>query len=211
MIKSRRYLNAVAGTILSGGLAWGASMMFLSTPHNGISIILLTLSIVGIIWAFTLHRSINTRGRKMIFYFGIGLIVIGAVMVITQLDFHRELASPNSTDNLISIRENGQSLISDINEFVADRNLTKPPVKSSLESDSFEDWKKSIEYSRQTDHLFVYKFRQRVVNFGYEMRKAEIISEDDLNHLLWVVQAETPVIQWALTTLEEYVSRIEVE
>jgi hypothetical protein len=85
--KSHSYLIAITGTILSLGLGLGVSMILPSTTHNGISIIILTLTTVGIIWAFILRRKLSIGGRKMIFYLGISFLVIGFGLIVSQLNF----------------------------------------------------------------------------------------------------------------------------
>lgn len=98
LLKSHPFINLVALTILTIGLSLGLQMIPPSTPHNGISIIILTLviAIPFYIWDFALYKqqkAPGTRilpqkgGAKMIFIFGVIFIVIGFVMVITQLDF----------------------------------------------------------------------------------------------------------------------------
>ena len=72
-------------------------MMLPSTPHNGISIVILTLVIVVIIWAFAIRSKTRTRGKKMIFYFGIGFLIIGFFLIISQLDLHKEVTPTITT------------------------------------------------------------------------------------------------------------------
>ena len=86
-----RNLYPILGTVLSIGIGVGAQMILPSTPHNGVSIIALTIAVVAIIWALSLRRTrLKRGGSKMIFYLGIGFILVGCVFVATQLDFHAE-------------------------------------------------------------------------------------------------------------------------
>ena len=88
----KRNLYPILGTILSIGIGVGAQMILPSTPHNGISIIILTIAVVAIIWGLSLQRTRLKKGgrSKMIFYLGIGFIVAGCVFIATQLDFRME-------------------------------------------------------------------------------------------------------------------------
>jgi hypothetical protein len=75
-------------------------MILPSTPHNGISIIILTIAIVVIIWVLNLrHKRLKKKGvSRMFFYLGIAFIIAGCVFVVTQLDFRIESQS-NTTSN----------------------------------------------------------------------------------------------------------------
>jgi hypothetical protein len=85
----KQNLYAILGTVLSIGVGVGAQMILPSTPHNGISIIILTIALVAIIWALSLrHKRLKKKGgSKIMFYLGIACIIVGCVFVITQLDF----------------------------------------------------------------------------------------------------------------------------
>ena len=74
-------------------------------PHNGISIIILTLAIIVglLIWDYVLYRKLGEsvfpkRGyKRVIFMLGLILIVSGFIMVITQLNFKSEVQTPTKT------------------------------------------------------------------------------------------------------------------
>jgi hypothetical protein len=61
-----------------------------STHHNGVSLIVLGITIAGVIWALSLPKK---QGGNKMFYLGIALIVIGCAFVIARLDFRVEAQS----------------------------------------------------------------------------------------------------------------------
>jgi LPXTG-motif cell wall-anchored protein len=105
------YLKGVAGTIGSGLLFWGVSMILPSTHHNGISLIILGIAIAGIFWALSLRR--KKGGSNMIFYLGIAFIIVGCVVVITQLDFHTESQSNIKTTVRCCVLGNTYQVVAD--------------------------------------------------------------------------------------------------
>jgi hypothetical protein len=90
IIKLHPKISAFTGTILSGCIFWGASMILPSTPHNGISIIILALATVFLIWELVFFKHLQQKRRvKMIFGIGTALILIGIVLVATQLNYRQ--------------------------------------------------------------------------------------------------------------------------
>jgi len=145
------------------------------------------------------------KWRKMLIALGIIMIVGGTTLVTSQFYSHKV----QSQADLGFIKEQGHSLLSEISQFVADRNLSSPLV-TDIGGTPEENMQKSRDYGRATDNLFITRYRLRYVDIAYGLKKAEIISEEELSHMLWFVQAQYPSIQWAIDALEKYLSRIEV-
>jgi hypothetical protein len=87
LFKSHTWLKGIAGTIGAGLVFWGLSMILPPTYHNGISLIILGIAVVGILWALSLRHKV---GNKRVFYLVIACIVVGCVFIATQLDFRSE-------------------------------------------------------------------------------------------------------------------------
>jgi len=92
----RSIIIFIASAIITGGIWWGLAMLLPSTPHNGISIIVISVVVGVILFILAYIQTKRPRqsklprgGRgKMVFIFGIIFIVAGLLMEITQLDFH---------------------------------------------------------------------------------------------------------------------------
>jgi hypothetical protein len=107
LFKSHPVINLIALTILTLGFGWGLSMIIPSTPHNGFSIIIITLviAIPFFIWDYIIYRKIelnvlpNKGVKRMIFILGIIFIVVGFALVITQLNFKTEAQATVKTQS----------------------------------------------------------------------------------------------------------------
>lgn len=176
MVKSQPYLKAIAWTILSAGLAWGVSMILPSTTHNGYSIIILTLIVVIVIWALIFRKKMNTRGGKMIFYFGIALSVIGFALISSQLDFHNE-------QNKSEIQIQTDTLITDITAY----SKTVPPMPMPTYSDDpaerdrlWSEYTQNItDYYSKINSDFFNKFNTRIANTMIKLHDFHIITDDE--------------------------------
>ncbi len=108
IIKSHDFVVSIIVFVCTIGIGWGISMILPSTLHNGISIIILTLTMIIplIIWDLLLIKNKReiflrkARRSRMIFIIGIAFIVIGFVMVITQLNFESEIQPTNTTNSI---------------------------------------------------------------------------------------------------------------
>ena len=141
-----------------------AQMLLPSTVHNGWSIIILTVAIIVIIWAFTLYN--RKRGRRMIFYGGIFLIALGMVTVITQLDFKGESIAPQD----IKAEEQSQSVFP----------IFSVPNQSQTQNIVFSYGNNSFPFT--VEELLSARRKFFVTN-GYEPFKAYIVSENSSNNL----------------------------
>jgi hypothetical protein len=98
LFKSHPVVNLVALFILALGLGVGVPMMITSTPHNGLSIVILTLTLVALflLYDYVVYKKLGRNAipkrwyRLMVFYIGIACIISGFVIVITQMNFKSE-------------------------------------------------------------------------------------------------------------------------
>jgi hypothetical protein len=95
LLKSHPFIISIPLTILPLGIGWGLSMLLPSTVHNGISIIVLTIVVMApfLVWDYTLFKKLGSKafpkkgGKKVIFYVGVLLLIVGSAMILTQMNF----------------------------------------------------------------------------------------------------------------------------
>jgi hypothetical protein len=166
--------------------------------------------IAFIIWLlFPILKRLNLKQikrRKMITAFGILFIIIGVGMVLLG-QLNHKVQSSTTTQTTASISQN---LIKEINDFLADRNLNRPKVSTSIQTqdDLYKSWQQSVAYSDETNYIFTTTYRQRVIDLAYQFNRLGIITQDELKELEWFVQPDYPSTDWALQDLEKFNSRL---
>ena len=102
-----------------------------------------------------------------------------------------------------------ESLMTDILRFIDQRNDQYPDMPTTTEESVLDTWfQEKLEHRETTESLFTKYYYQEVIQLGYELRRLEVITDDELKHLCWMAHPEHPVVGWVLDALEEYGERL---
>jgi hypothetical protein len=128
--------------LLPIGLGWGLPMMLPATPHNGICIIILTISatvllvILEIVWY---KRHILTKRNKMISASVASLFAIVFIIIITQLDFQGNKKTEGRNQTAIATGNNSPAANQFGNGNVLTQNSPNSPVYYGVIDKTRED------------------------------------------------------------------------
>lgn len=75
-----------------------------------------------------------------------------------------------------------ESLLSEINQFNADRDLSQPSIGTN--DDSFQ---KQKEYRAVTSNLFITRYKQRLLDITHTLYTNQIITAGELNTYYWLI------------------------
>lgn len=178
LFKTHLVVNLIALFVLALGLGVGLPMMIISTPHNGLSVVILTLTIVIalLIYDYILYKKLGRdalpkrRVRQAMFYLGIAFVVAGFTIVITQMNFKSETQTQASTQP--SIATSAQAPITPVFPIFVVPKQTQYLVFSYGNS-SF----------RFTVEELLSGGRKFFIANNYEPFKAYIVSENSSNNL----------------------------
>jgi|GEM_PF-6288018 len=130
----------------------------------------------------------------------IGLMFsVGSGLTITHFDWQHE--------NTVELDNTAKDLLGEITVFVADRAILHP--RPTAQWKSTDEWyQKSVEYSMETDNLFTHRFSQRISDLAFKLRRANIITQAELESLNWSNNPRFPNIDFLFGFLRDYCSRI---
>lgn len=131
-------------------------------------------------------------------------IILGIILTINN----------KKHENVDELRATTNNLITEIIHFIAQSSSSSIPMptlrgsKDSVEKILHEHWQQQVNASKLKDSMFTNNFHKKIVDVAYKFRQMDIISDDELKHILWVSQAEHPTIEWTLDALEKYNARL---
>jgi hypothetical protein len=126
----------------------------------------------------------------------------------------REVKDVKKENDIKQLHMTATKLIDDITHFLSQSSLyTTPPLPSTgqPEIDRKMDWERfqqNVTATKLRDSEFLNRFHQRIIDVAYKYHELGIISDQELQHLLWISQPGNLVIEWTLDALEKYNARI---
>lgn len=101
------------------------------------------------------------------------------------------------------------ALISEISQFVADRQLSYPPMTTGADRISINEWhQRNAQYSATTNSLFVARFSTKIMDIGYDSHEQGLLVGKEWDHFKRITQPDYPVIHWILGALKEYRAKL---
>jgi hypothetical protein len=126
-------------------------------------------------------------------------VLLGSIVVVVD----------KRHEGIDQLKQQTDGLISEISQFVADRALSQPSMPTGNDRAAIDDWfQKSAQYSATTENLFVSRFQQKIMDIGYMYKNQGLFTDEEWRLFRSVNQPQSPVIDWVLTDLKNYRTKL---
>ena len=143
----------------------------------------IALAIFALLWTNTAQQWIITRIPNHVHVI-IAIIVVS--LIVWGLLGSILMIKDKSNEGKTQLRTTVKSLISEITQFAASRELSHPSPTEQWSSP--DEWfQKSSMYGKQSEFLYKSQYQQRLITLGAELNKQGYLSDEELKSFNWNV------------------------